>query len=274
MKSSKNAGKPKTGKNSDALKKMREQNAKKSTALAKVADAPLTKPFIEKAKMLDEKVDEQISIGNRALTVIGRLMQEMCAGGYYRGLGFKTQNDYIDSKATARGMKHSQMNQAMRIYRELSTGPAKIPNAAINGMPKQNAEALSKMKPEDRTPKVIEAAQTLTEKRFQTEFALPALKKAGKLKVEPKGQVIPAERAVEIMRIGPWHLSKEVGTNFLEALDIMMYQARDDQRDIPLPEKALDAMAAEIKATYGTEYEQYRKGEEAKGEAAAKKSGE
>ena len=147
----------------------------------------------------------------------------------------------------------------------------------IAKMTTQNANLLAGMPAKARTEKAVEAAQTMTEKDFQKKVVAPVMKKYGLLHKMPKGkgdlQAVGPNETRELGKIGPYVVQQSVKDNWDYAFAIMLSKVPDSDRGSSLIEKIIDMIAAEIRATYGAEYEQTKKAREEQ-EAAAEAAGQ
>lgn len=217
------------------------------TMVKKEEKPQFSKGIMRSAEALDAKIREQVEKIGKGHMHLTKLLVELRDKKYHLALGYANFGEYVKEVLNVSAAKAFAQ---IAVYRELVQGEGtKVSEEDLNSMTMQNAEALvtiKKANPKALTAKVIEAAKTLPERRFQTEVVFPATKSEA-------GQPEP-----EIMaRLGPFMVSKAVADNFTKALEIGRFVARDDDRTIPLAEKALDAVAAEFIATYGPEYEEH-----------------
>lgn len=221
---------------------------RKAMALAELQpDTPtaqLSMSFLNEAKKLDQELRETWKTIQKDVVRVGEILLEMKTKRMHIALGYPNFENYVQD---ACGQSKTQAFEAMRIVRELTTGPAALPAAAVSRMSRENAKRVIRLKEYGVriTHQIVEAAQTLPEKQFLEDIEYPALKKQG---------VAPTEGAVLCRQT--LVLPGEILDQLLHAHEIMKWMSRDDQRDLPLDQKAWQMMAVEIISTYGAEYEQ------------------
>lgn len=129
----------------------------------------------DKAVTLDKELREQWGKMKKLARVVGGLFTEIREEELYRllrrpgcGKRFVSFEDYT-SEITG-GLAHSTVWVFMRIHRLTVESLNPVPAEDVDEMPQHNAYALSKLRPEQRTPEVVEKAKKTPIRKFQAEI--------------------------------------------------------------------------------------------------------
>src|SRR5690349_15806770 len=119
--------------------------------------------LVQEAAALDTQLREQWGKMKKLARAVGGLFAQIQERKLHRLIkkpgsrkGFSSFEEYA-SEITG-GLAHSTVWVFMRIHR-LTQGPNAVPAKDVDEMPQQNAYALSKLQPEERTPEVVEKAK-------------------------------------------------------------------------------------------------------------------
>ncbi|MGA9209840.1 MAG: hypothetical protein WB347_18705 [Terriglobales bacterium] len=177
--------------------------------------AEFSSSFINQAKKLDEELRETWRTIQKNVVRVGEILIEMKNKRMHFALGYPNFEIYVQD---ACGHSKTQAFEAMRIVRELTTGPGALPPDAVSRMTRETAKGVIRLKEHGVpiTHKIVEAAQTLSEKRFADEIEHPALKEAG---VAPAAGIILSRYTLE--------LPKEILDQLLHAHEILKARVGD-----------------------------------------------
>jgi hypothetical protein len=232
----------------------------------------LSPQFIREAKALDAKIIKEISNVGRGITALGRHFQEARDKGTYIPLGFKNLPDYIAARWP--DQSKTQVYEAMRVVRELGSGDNPVvPEKDLNEMPATNASGLARLRSKGTriTPKLIDAAKTLSVTRFQEEIVMPKLSVSDRAKAAAKkGQSIAGASDVT-MNLSYSQVRPETVAAMARCADIFRKIGYDPsiKPELKFEDQFLQALTAEFEATHAAEYESGLRDEEAEGQSRA-----
>lgn len=228
----------------------------------------LSKPFIEAAKKLNDEIDSAIANVDKTLVSLVSMIAEFKHQNYSRVFGL-TFDEWKDQKSENFSLGKSQIGRFLKIHRELVEGPDRISKSEVNKMSQYRAEMVARLPAASRTPEVIKAAQTLTDKHFQDEVFVPIQQKLGRVRTAPKGEKVKPS-APKVYQIGPYFVSKDTQEDWHRALDIGIWKSQDGDTSKTLPDKGIASIAAEIIATHGADYDEYLRQKEEQEEEGAR----
>jgi hypothetical protein len=227
----------------------------------------LTATFKKEAAANDKAIDQELTSIGKSYVALGELFRESKEKGYHVAAGFNSFSDYVEAKSVK---SKSKVYQAIDIVKELTSGdkPA-VSKTELEGMTQENAESLSKLKKQGVkiTPKLVEQAQTLPVRRFQTEIVHKHDSVAAQKDAVKHGTPIAGSLTTSIKLT--YDLLPETAADLSRCVEIARYVTRDADDSIPFIDRALRAICAEFESAYRTEYEQAKADEEAKGLSAA-----
>lgn len=231
-----------------------------STELAPIPKGKLeevwSKTMIREAQRLDEKIVKTIDRVSKDFVVLGEMFQEMQDTGYHRALGFGQFGDYL--KARYPGRSTSQINQAMRIVRELTSGDnPTVSKEDVREMSRDNAEGLAKLKKQGLTitPELIEQAKSLPVYRFEAEvLGKSALNLGQRKEAVAPGEVFEAE--VQVKRV--FYIAGTTNSNLDKAIEIIKFLGEGIERDRgqSLDDYIVSALVGDFLASYAKDYEE------------------
>jgi hypothetical protein len=140
---------------------------------SKASRVKLSKSLINQAKRLDRELRERWANIQNDVIRVGQILLDIKNRQLHVALGHPNFKTYVEE---AVGYSKSQAFEAMRIVRELTTGPGALPPAAVAAMSQENAKHLILLKHARVriTEGVVRAAQTLTRRQFEQENQLPS----------------------------------------------------------------------------------------------------
>jgi len=152
----------------------------------------LSRSLVRKAKRFDRELRERFASMEADVIRIGQLLLEIRDKRLYLALGYKNLQCYVQD---ALGYGKSQAYEAMRIFRELTSGHQALPTAAVSRMTRENAKRVIRLKKCGIciTPQIVEAAQNLPEGQFEEQVEYPALKGKGIAVLVRHTLVLPKE---------------------------------------------------------------------------------
>lgn len=243
-----------SGKDAGKAKDKKAEKAEKALTKVLPAEIVITKEFVAEADNEDLAIREEISSIQRDITSLGRRYNNFKDKGYWRA-HFKSFEEWVNDVAVERGVKHSQIRLAMRIDKQLvGVGEGKLPAKEVANMTAQNANLLAGIPPKQRTARVVEAAQQMFEKDFQTKVVAPIMKKLGRIHEVPKGKGVDVTSSVEMGKIPSYSVLKETAEEWEATMEMAKWAAKDDDRNVPLLDKAILALCAEFQSQWGKQY--------------------
>jgi len=134
--------------------------------------------FLEQAKKLDQELRETWRSIQKDMVRLGQILLEMKNKRMHIALGYQNFEKYVQE---ACGHSKTQAFEAMRIVRELTTGPGALSPAVVSTMSRANANRVIWLREHGipLTRKIVQAAQTLSEKQFLEEIRFAAPEKQG-----------------------------------------------------------------------------------------------
>jgi len=221
----------------------------------------LSKAFIKEAKEADKEIRDRWDSIETSRLEVGRLCRQFSAEKYHLALGFPNFGEWA---ANVFGKSAATIFAQMRVSKLLTeNGPGKIPDADLRDINPSNAMSLAKLPPKVRTlRRIVEAAKVLTNKDFEVQHVIPALKKEGITDAdEPK------------VRVGPWLVRTSIADMVKQGNDIAMrlnrdVAAEDQEHDMSAIEKALRSIYASFIAENEGEYDELMKSDAAADAAA------
>lgn len=268
------------------LKKLEAAAASKSTALARIQpmeiaapqpitqEAPagqLSRSFIKEAQRLDERIVKTIDRMGKDVISLGEAFNEVQSKGYHVALGFKRMEDYINARWM--GESKTQVFQAMRIVRELTSGPNPVATGDdIRNMTKENAEGLAKLKKQGTTitPKLIQEAKTLTVRRFQEEIVLPQMPEVAQREAVRQGTHLATAPEILVRRTHTF--SSTTAAMEAKCLSICRWLGDKDPDPSTFEDRAYSAIFGNFLSEHQAEYEQFLANQEAEQSANAIKN--
>jgi hypothetical protein len=234
-------------------------------------DAPgakLSKSFVHQAEKLDGQIVKTLERIDRDVVGVGEMFREMKEKGFHVALGFPNFAAYVDQRCP--NTSKSQVFQAMRIVRELTSGPnPSVSREDVKLMPKDNAEGLASLRQRgvEITPNLIEAAKSLPIRRFQEEIVLKQAPDLAQKAAVAKGTVIADAPTMYHRKV--LMLSSETMAELEHCAEIARYVVRDDVRDVPFDDKFLQSMCAEYRSNFEADYNVAKANEEAEAQLKA-----
>jgi hypothetical protein len=225
-----------------------------------LAPAELKPAFVAAAKQADQKIRGAVSQCERLYIQIGGLCDEFSKNRYHVALGYPTFGDYIEEVFQKSA---SQLYQAMRIVRKLVRGDNPVlTQAEANKITRANAEHLIDL--HERGVKITgpikKAAMVLPASKFKETIVEPTLRRrppaaATSTEGHTGQSPVAPEREMAVLREC---FGAETIAEYNEVMKIALWVAREDREDInrqiPLREKAFQAIMAEFRSTYEAEY--------------------
>jgi hypothetical protein len=237
-----------------------------TTELSRVEGGQLEEQFsktvIREAQRLDEKIVRTIDRMGKDFVVLGEMFSEMQSTGYHRaiinpvtGRGYGMFPEYLKARYPDRSP--TQIFQAMRIVRELTSGPnPSVSKDDVREMSRDNAEGLARMKKQgmEITPELIEQAKTLQVHRFKDEVLLPSVLDIG-ARSAPQGT---AELQAEVQVKRVFYLAGTTNSNLDKAIEIIQFLGEGHERDRgqSLDDYIISALVGDFLAAYAKDYEE------------------
>ena len=216
----------------------------------------LSSSFIDAAKKCDERINDRIAVVGKTMTQLAADIAEFKNYHYEKALGL-TWDEWVDQKSEL-GLKSSQVYEYLKIHKALVEN-GNIPQAEVDKMSVSRASGLASLPEAARTPKLIEAAQTLTDRKFK-EVTDRIKQKSGKLRASPKGEIVEPE-GKPVFQIGPYFVEKDTQEDWDRAFQVAIFTCKDSDKSKNETEKAIGAFAAEMLAGHLGDYEEFKRQE-------------
>jgi hypothetical protein len=236
-------------------------NVKPSPIVDTAPDAPaaaaLDHSFKKKADKLHAKILAKIESIDKGIVELGEMGLDMKDQAYFTVIRrsvdedgnayenpalapcYKTSSEYFRA-VLPQGNGKTQMFQAMRVVRELTSGDNPImTRAEVNGMTKENAEGMAKLKQSGVaiTPEIKQQAKDLPIRRFAKEVVQALVPGAAVAAAAGEGRSLAHEPAI-LMKIS-FEWPSILMAEWNAVMEMARHAAADSDRTEPLQEKAL-----------------------------------
>jgi hypothetical protein len=218
-----------------------ECNGTGRASVQRAAQKDLTQQAIE----LDREIKAAVDGVRRSLTDLGRLLARMKESRLWEHVPgqFRGWEDYMRSVLGSRA--HSSLYEAVAAF-SLTEGSNPIPLEEVNRMGIKKSAQVARLKPEQRTPEIIQAA-----------VSEPLLSVRNRIQATLNETLPPTEQK-PILKLLAINLPEQYVDDFEDLMEIMHYMEgiRDGDRTLTMRSKAFHAMLVATHHYWGPELAQ------------------
>lgn len=224
---------------------MKRTNKPPTKKSATTGPTELSAALVKKAKAEHEGITADLQDLQKGWGTLARRCLAFSERKYHHAIKDpktgKPYQEFTDWATAVFGRSRSTLYAHMRIVKKLGDA---VNRKTLDRMPKQNAEALVEYQKNGGKirPRLLEKAEKLPEREFREELGL----KRQRAKARPAQSSPPAS--------SPFPASEATKQRFQRALEIAKWLIREDQRELPVEDKALELIVGEFLDAHEAEY--------------------
>jgi hypothetical protein len=237
--------------------------------------AALDGSFKKKAEKAHAKFVAKIEQVDRGIVELGEMGLDMKDKAYFTAIRrtvdengqpydkpdqaptYKTSAEYFRA-VLPQGSGKSQMYQAMKVVRELTSGEKPImTREEVNGMTKENAEGLAKMSHKGVviTAEIKEAAKSMPIRQFAEEVVAKKAPELAQAAAAGEGRTLEHQPKVMMKMTLEW--PSDLMAEYNAVMEMARQAAADSDRTEPLEEKAMWLVLAAARNEFQAGWEQH-----------------